>query len=348
MDNLAETYQHIADILSFEIATTELEKSLTSPEFNWDAIVVEGSKHLVLPALFCRLKAKQLLHVLPSKLHNYLEEITTINRNRNLAILEQTHSLTILLKSHKINHVFLKGTALIVLGCYDDIAERMLGDIDIIIDSNQLDSAFDLLKKNGYFPIKQTLGADFFEHKHLPRLKTKKHICAVELHRKLFVSYKDNSLINTNILENKCKKNDISIPSLQHLLRHNILNYQINDNGSMYNSISFRSAYDTISILRKQNTTINLYNKKVFRNYFNLIGLFFKDLSKWTALKTNFTTYFYLYKLKHIKFYKFWNKLLRLGKFFALLLKRIPYFITNKGYRKALFTDRKRICKFFK
>lgn len=348
MDNLAITYQNIADILSFETSTSELEKRFSDPLFNWDAIVVEGSKHLVLPAIFCRLKSKNILHVLPDELNNYLEEITAINRNRNISIIAQANSISKLLNNNTIEHAFLKGTALIVANCYDDIAERMVGDIDIIVSKNQLELAYNLLKDNDYFPMEQTLGNDYFEHKHLPRLRTKKHICAVELHRKLFISYKDENLSNSTILERKQKKNNISIPSLAHLMRHNLLNYQINDNGSLYNSISFRSAYDTISLLRQKDIDMNIYNTAVFKYYFNLSGLFFKDIRKATASKTNLSTSFYLFKLKHLKFYKFWNKLLKLSNFSILLLARIPHVITNKAYRKALIDDRKRVLKHFK
>ena len=60
MKNLAATYQHIADILSYDSDTSTLESTLSQPAFNWDVIVKEGSKHLVLPAIFCRLQSKQL------------------------------------------------------------------------------------------------------------------------------------------------------------------------------------------------------------------------------------------------------------------------------------------------
>ncbi|MBV7269260.1 nucleotidyltransferase family protein [Winogradskyella luteola] len=347
MDNLATTYQHIADILSFETTDSELEKTLSNPKFNWDAIVVEGSKHLILPALYCRLKAKGLLLVLPDELNTYLEEITSINRNRNTSILKQVHILSQLLNQHNVNHLFLKGTALLAADYYNDIAERMIGDIDILVDLKQLDFAFNLLQNNGYTPIEQTFGDTFFEHKHLPRLKTKKNISAVELHRKLFVTYKEKELSNANLLAYKRKKNNVSIPSQEHLFNHNILNYQINDYGNLYNGISFRSIYDTISLQRRQKMDITTYKNRVFKKYFRLAGLFFEDIQKMSGLKTNFTTAFYHYKLRHRVFYKFWNRLLKLTHFFTILLKRIPYLLTNKAYRKALFADRRRVYNYF-
>lgn len=344
MGKLAATYQIIADILSYKNSKDDLEKHLSVSGFDWDSIVVEGSKHLVLPAIYCRLKAKGLLHLLPIELNTYLEEITTLNRNRNTALLEQVQTLYELLNTNDVTFVFLKGSALIASDYYDDIAERMIGDIDILIAEDQLEFAFDLLNKNGYTPIEQTLGADFFEHKHLPRLKTEKYISAVELHKKLFVSYKDAELTNSKVLMYKQQENDIPIPSNTHLLRHNILNYQINDNGSLYNSISFRAAYDTITLLKAQNFDISDQNNKHIRRHLQLIGLFFKEIE----VKTSITASFYLFKLKHIAFYKFWNKLLKFGNFILILANRTLFFLTNSAYRKAIFNDRKRIYKLVK
>ncbi|EDP71444.1 hypothetical protein FBALC1_03132 [Flavobacteriales bacterium ALC-1] len=349
MGNLAITYQHIADILSFETSTLKLEKTLTQPSFDWDAIVVEGSKHLVLPAIYCRLKAKQLLHVLPVDLINYLEHITSENRKRNSIILTQIGEISQLLNSHNIEFVFLKGAALLVLNCFSDIAERMLGDIDILVSPNQLNKAHRLLIDIGYKPIKQTLGNDFFEHKHLPRLKTdvsSNRIAAVEVHRKLFISFNYNALNPKSIL--KEQQENIFIPSLKHLLMHNILNYQINDKGVLYNSISFRSAYDTILLIQKHKDYQIWYNDKFFKSYFCYTSLFFQDIKTVTNSKSNYSTSFYLFKLRHLIFYKFWNRVLTFSNFLFILLNRLIYFTINKSYRKAIINDRKRIYTHFK
>ncbi|WP_422107338.1 nucleotidyltransferase family protein [Winogradskyella sp.] len=343
MANLAITYQHIADILSFESSNTELEMTLSDPKFDWDNIVVEGSKHLVLPAIYCRLKSKKILHLLPDELNSYLKEITSLNRNRNLAIIEQVHLLTELFNSHNIDYVLLKGTALLVGDFYHDIAERMVGDIDILIDNNHIEMAFNLLKNNGYEPITETLGSQFFEHKHLPRLKTSLHIGAVELHRRLFVSYKDRILTTSHILLKKQELNGINIPSLNHLVRHNILNYQIADQGSLYNTLNIRSVYDFIILLRRHNYIIDSSDRLV-NKYIYISALFFKDLEVLHP-QINHLTKFYLFKLKHLKFYKFWNKLLKLTDLVGVLSKRMLFFLSNRAYRKAVLNDRTRISE---
>lgn len=346
MNALAVTYQHIADILSFETSDVHLKDTLSHPLFDWDLIVVEGSRHLVLPAIYCRLKSKQLLHLLPVELTHYLLELTILNRERNDAILQQIRSIATLFNKNEINHTFLKGAALLISNCYDDNAERMIGDIDILIATTQIDIAFDLLKKQDYNPITLTLGGDFFEHKHLPRMTTKQHICAVELHKTLFTSYEYAELKNEAILDKTIKLHHLYIPSNTHLLMHNVLNFQINDNGALYNSISFRSAYDTISLLQhSQQNKAWITDNKHFKNYFNRLGLFFDDVQLNIKTQTNIATNFYLFKLNHITFYKLWNKLIDSYSLIKLLFQRLLFFITNPSYRKAIKKDKRRIKK---
>jgi len=351
MGNLAITYQHIADILSFEISNSQLEKTISDPSFNWDSIVKEGSKHYVIPAIYCRLKKKQLLHLLPEDLIRYLQFITSENRQRNEIILIQIHTISKLLNSQNIEHVFLKGSALLALGCFNDIAERMLGDIDLLVELDQLDKAYQLLCSNSYYPSKQTLGNTFFEHKHLPRLETEvsaSRIAAVEIHRKLFVNYNYDELNPEFIFKEKKQQTKISIPSQKHLLMHNILNFQINDYGALYNSVSFRSAYDTIILQKEYSGIEEWYKNNIFKNYFKHTGLFFQDIKVVTNVKPSISTYFYLFKLKHVKFYKNWNKLITLRRFIPIYFDRMWFFMSNRAYRKAIIEDRKRIFADFK
>jgi len=346
MNNSASTFQYIADILSFKTTNKQLEPLLKEPSFNWEAIVKEASQHYVIPTIYCRLKAKQLLHLLPEDLISYLEYITDENRKRNTVILAQIAELSQLFQFHNIQHVFLKGAALLASGTYKDISERMIGDIDILVQPIHLMQAYNLLLQNGYKSRAMTLGSDFFEHKHLPRLETTvtdTRIAAVEIHRKLFVSYKNQDLEPKSIFNEQRYKGSLYLPSLKHLLMHNILNHQINDYGSLYNNINFRSAYDTILLLQNYSQPNKLYQFNLFKRYFDFTGLFFEDIKTLTNAKSNIYTHFYLFKLRHRKFQKNWNKLLRIGYFIPILSNRFWLFLSNKRYRKAIITDKKRV-----
>ncbi|MFK7833686.1 MAG: nucleotidyltransferase family protein [Winogradskyella sp.] len=351
MNNLAITYQYIADILSFEVPNAELKKTLCQPSFDWDSIVKEGSKHYIIPALYCRLKAKELLDLLPEELIHYLEFITDENRKRNTIILEQIHTISKLLNSKDIEHVFLKGAALLASNCFDDIAERMLGDIDLIVAPDQTHEAHTLLCNNNYSPSYQTLGNDFFAHKHLPRLETEitsTRIAAVEVHEKLFMDYNYEALNFETLFNEKRQHNGLFIPSKKHLLMHNILNFQINDYGALYHSISFRSAYDTIILQKTYSGPKNWYKTQPFKNYFRYVSLFFKDIKWSSSSKTKLFTKFYLFKLRHVTFYKNWNKLVKLRRLTPIFFSRTWLFVSNKAYRTAIIEDRNRIYSHFK
>jgi hypothetical protein len=263
MGNLAIPYRHISAILSFETSNSKLETLLSNPSFDWDIIVVEGSKHLVLPALYCRLKAKQLLHVLPEDLEIYLKEITSINRNRNTSILKQVHFIAQLLKANHIDHVFLKGSALLASGYYEDNAERMVGDIDILVSKSQLKLAFDLIKANGYF---KTFGFAYetIGFRHLDRLIAPNELAAVELHDAL-LNQNHRDLIDVNkLLNSKTYINDVAIPNSYYLSKHQILAWQLNDKGYFHNAINLKTLYDSI-VLKVHTHTLLLSDLSKFK-----------------------------------------------------------------------------------
>ena len=88
----------IADILSFNNNQEELTEHFNKTSIDWDAIVIIGSKHLMLPALYCNLKTKDLLQLIPEELQIYLEEITAINRGRNEILLKEANEISNIFK----------------------------------------------------------------------------------------------------------------------------------------------------------------------------------------------------------------------------------------------------------
>ena len=345
------TYQIIADILSFTTSNASLEATLSAADVDWDAIVVHGSRQLVIPTLYCRLKQRQLLHLLPEDLDLYLHDITSQNRKRNKAILKEVTMLSTLFKKHHIEHVFLKGAALLASGYYEDIAERMIGDIDILVATNQLDKAFELLQQHSFKPIPLTFGDKYFEHKHLPRMTTNKFIAAIELHRKLFMTYHIQELSNKNMLKKKVTMKRIVIPCLQHLMQHNILNHEINDHGYRYNRINFRSVYDTL-ILRKNSSTAQpsrhitkeLCNNKYVCNHFKKTNVFFNDFkNEYSKQNKLFTFWLNNPRLSYCR-YRYVKILLVV----ELITSRLFFLLTNSNYRIDLWENRYRVLATFK
>lgn len=341
MLKLLNTYQLIANILSFKSNTLELKNELENGDVDYDLLVKITSEHLILPTIYCRLREKNILKSIPKDLEIYLEQITEINRNRNQSIIHQAKSITQLLDKHHIKYTFLKGTALLLGGYYKDLGERMIGDIDILIDKDTIDYVYELFKKE-YYPIKMTLGDSFFESKHLPRLKTNHYICALELHKKLFNNSHFEGLSNRSIIKNRIKIQSYYIPNKTHLFEHNILNHQINDKGYFFKGLNFRTSYDALLLIAKHENDIIKGNLKTrgIEEYILRQKYLFKDFSNLSNKNSKklFTRIHSNDLLRVV-----WIKTVTTYLHLTNILKRLIKLISNSNYRKAVWKDRQRI-----
>ena len=102
-----------------------------APQIFWDRLVQLGSSQLVLPAIYGALKRKKLIGHTPKDLMSYLQEITDLNQKRNTAILKQIAFLSEVFNRHQIEHVFLKGAAILITKPYDTMNARMVEDVDV-------------------------------------------------------------------------------------------------------------------------------------------------------------------------------------------------------------------------
>ena len=347
MNRTKNTYRHIAAILSFKSDTKALEQILSNSDYDWDSIVKIGSVHLMLPAIYWRLHSKNLLVYLPKSLVEYLKEITRLNHERNEAILEQLHAIRLLFDKHKVSYVFLKGSALLSAGFYKNIAERMIGDIDILIAPNQLLFANELLLKSGYTPTETQIETYFYgDHRHLPRIYSENTIAAVELHERLFNRYEVPSLISKNILNNKQELNSFNIPKSEHLLFHSILNWQINNLGARYDKISLKTAFDGLVIENRDHGILNgvfSYNR-ITKKYASLLSVIFDEYPFYSIhklLKFSFDL-----RLNSIFLEKFWFWCIFVFYFKLQIIKNASNYIRNRKYRSAVSLERKRILNY--
>ena len=105
----------------------EIELVLKTTDVDWDAVVKVSTGQYVFPALYCNFKRADFLKYLPHELVSYMQYITNLNRERNEQIIAQAKELNSLLLANNITPIFLKGTANLLDGIYDDLAERMWG-----------------------------------------------------------------------------------------------------------------------------------------------------------------------------------------------------------------------------
>ena len=227
-----------------------IENELKSKTIDWDPVVKVSTAHYVFPALYCNLKRANFLKYVPDDLVEYMIHITNLNRERNEQIIEQAKELNQLLIEHNITPIFLKGTGNLLEGLYEDIAERMVGDIDFIFSKKEYTKAIKILTTHKYSNVIKS-DYHFPQYRHYPRIIKENSIAAVEIHKEILIEKYANEF-NYDFIKKDCLKiNNISVMSYKNQLSLSIISKQINDEGFYYKDILLRNAYDVFLLSKK-------------------------------------------------------------------------------------------------
>ena len=262
--NYKETLFFIAKCLTISLEEKnrqEIEKQLKSMSTDWDAVVKVSTAHYVFPALYCNLKRADFLQYLPQYLVSYMEQITDFNRERNKQIITQAIELNSLLLANKITPIFLKGTGNLLAGIYEDIAERMVGDIDFIFSKEDYPKAILVLKEFGYSDVFKT-DNNYPNFKHFQRLKNANNIAAVEIHKELLIEKYANEFNYSFVEKDSQVISEITVLGYANKLNLSIIANQINDSGFYYKTMALRNAYDVFLLSKKTNAkdAVNVLN----------------------------------------------------------------------------------------
>lgn len=343
MTSLHQTYSTLANILSDKNNIDELLNDIKKDQIDWINLVKVSSEHLVLTTVFCKLKEKELLQLIPKDLKDYLQELTAINRNRNQDLLNEIKNIALLFNEKNIDYVFLKGAALLTLGYYNDLGERMVGDIDVLIEESQIPIAKIALEHNGYKSVKPRLSDKYLEKRHIPRLVNKEKLAAVEIHSQLLKKKHATKLKPSTVLTNSQDVGGILFPNDIDLLKHAILGVQINDLGNYFNSIHFKHIYDSL-ILINRNGISALAISSINKKHFIYGSIYFDDFSMTKSnLKDKVCKNLFRFRMKHQLINKIWNYFLRKIWYLMTIVNRTQLFITNSNYRKDVLLLLKKV-----
>jgi ribosomal protein S17E len=253
--NYKETLYFIAKCLTISLEDNnrqEIEKQLKSTSIDWDAVVKVSTSHYVFPALYCNLKRVDFLKYLPQELVSYMEHITDLNWDRNKKIVTQAKDLNSLLLANNIRPIFLKGTGNLLAGIYEDISERMVGDIDFIFSKEDYPKAITILREFGYSDVFKT-DNNYPQYKHYQRLKNANNIAAIEIHKELLIEKYANEFNYTFVEKDSQFIKGVAVLSYANKLNLSIIANQINDSGFYYKTMALRNAYDVFLLSKKTN-----------------------------------------------------------------------------------------------
>ena len=236
------TTRFISDIL-FDKEINLVSFPAKNDDKFWDQFVKIGSSHYVIPALYYKLKERDYLRLLSDELVSYLQEIYNQNLKRNLNLVKEVNEISNLFITNNIDHIFLKGAALVSSIYKETLGIRMVGDIDILIKNDQIKKAKLIMENYGY--KSRFLFFPNVNKRHYDRMINNKKFFAVELHWTISDKIKFDC---AKFMNTKKNLNNIFIPNANDLLFHTIINYQLNDYGSIKASFHLRTLFDVVNI----------------------------------------------------------------------------------------------------
>lgn len=210
-------------------------------------LISTGSNHLILPALFLRLRDMDLLPLLPEIITEHLEKLFLMNEERNKAIIEESKELALILEKANIKVMFLKGMGNIFDSLYTSIGERMVQDIDILIAEKNWKNGIEALIDAGFKSRVKYDPKIKPDRKHYPRLFRDDSVASVELHRYAVAPEFFDKFSTEEIWEKKVvAKNYPSCYVMcdEHKIIHNFIHSQLEHKGHFYARVFLRNLYD--------------------------------------------------------------------------------------------------------
>ena len=201
---------------------------LTKNDFykiNFEKLVFILSSHLMLPAFYYCCKKKNLLVYLPEDLSSYLSEIYNINKERNKKLLIEMKIISKFLDNSGINHKFLKGASLIYQKIYEDLGERMIGDIDILIKRSDRKDVIKLLNLNNY---KSSFIYKSWKANVDPNFINNNKLFAIDLHSGL-LPFNYSYLMDDKMILNQNKETVNKFLETKDEILYTIYNYSVSD-----------------------------------------------------------------------------------------------------------------------
>lgn len=140
--------------LVFHVARHELTEScknrlkdLVRSDLDWDAVIRLASGHGILSRLYTVINSFD--GAVPSEVNNRLETLHRENALRNLEYTQELHEVLSIFEDQSIRAIPYKGPTLAEYA-YGSLDARWFGDLDILVDEDDVLRARELLLERGY------------------------------------------------------------------------------------------------------------------------------------------------------------------------------------------------------
>jgi hypothetical protein len=278
-----QIFNIISRILSLKVKPERVEdiiKILPREKKDWQKWVLVGSDNLVLQSLYLTLRDHQLLSHLPEDLNEYLEQIHQLNIVRNTSILQEAKNIQYIFDGKGISSVYMKGTGNIFDGLYHDIGERMVYDIDILIEGERMLEAAQALMDNGYRTQKDFNPLAYPSTMHYPILLKEGCVAGVELHRLPVQYHYLKSFPPERVFETKnpsSVETGFWVMSDGNKIIHNFLHSQLMHNAHYHADVSLRNLFDLL-LLSQRKSVEKTFNE--FKHHWRKSNAYLKLMHK--------------------------------------------------------------------
>jgi hypothetical protein len=166
--------------------------SIPSDEEVWYDLVSLANGLLVGPSLARALLVSGLVHQMPDELAEYARAMYGASTEQNAALVEQTARVSRALNAIGITPLAFKGVAHLIDGVYEDPAERLIGDVDLLLEDHELSKAQSALLDLGYEETASTIDPETHWHTY-PLVHLASGVC-IELHRRALPEFLEQVL----------------------------------------------------------------------------------------------------------------------------------------------------------
>ena len=235
-------------------------------------------------------------------------------------------------------------------GYFKDYAERLIGDVDLLVEPTDLYKAEQLLLNLNYVSSKTTLFGKYKRHRHLPRLTHPERLGAVEIHSKLLRKNSSKILNPHEIIKNRNRVSEVYVPKPEVNMDILILNHQINDFGYLFKCINFKTCYDSLVLEQQMNRPKNIsIDSKYHGVFFTLRDSYFIPLHK-DSINKNIPVVknFYKHINKKGVLAQIYRKLVNINIRWITCIEGLKLFVRNKDFRLDLWNHRSEVVKLLK
>ena len=260
--NYYRAYCFIASSISPYISADEVYKRyLDNPVLDWEVVAEIAGYHAIVQALYPNLQSKNLIQYLPEDFLTYIKSTYDVNHERNTLLKQQLLDVSAILNAEGIVPLLMKGAAHLYIDTFASLGERLLTDIDILVQTNELDRAQAVMQKQGYeFPSDDP---EFHkQHIHLPPAIKLGECAAVEIHRDLLRRHHQQffptELAWQNCTEIKLDTNiEAKILTPGYRIMHSFLHDYITDSLYIRGFVELRSIQEFALSYQKFNSDID-------------------------------------------------------------------------------------------